>query len=143
MKRFLVFFILACSVFLIASKEPEKPTFPGVISHIEIHVKEGGQTIHYTVTEDGKIRSVLNYFRALDKHISAQNTPSSDSSKNIHIWVCLISGKKHFYQQIGTEFYRKDGGSWKVLEEGEGQKLFVLEKALRKNGKNAQFSNVF
>lgn len=143
MKRFLVFFILACSVFLVASKEPEKTTFPGVISHMEIHIKEGDQTTHYTITEDGKIRAVLNYFRPLDKHISVQNVSASNNTKSIHIWVCLISGKKHFYQQIGTEFYRKDGGSWKVLEEGQGQKLFDLEKKLRKSGKNAQFSNVF
>ena len=143
MKRFLVLFLFAGSLFLMASKEPQKVTFPDVISHIEIHVQEDSKTIHYTVTEDAKIRSVLNYFRALDKHISAENTPSADPGKNIHVWVCLANGKRHLYQQIGTEFFRKDGGAWKVLEEGAGQKLFALEKQLRKNSKNAQFSNVF
>lgn len=143
MKRFLVFFILASSLFLMASKEPQETTLPGVISHIEIHVQENSKTIHYTVKEDGKIRSVLNYFRALDKHISAENTPSADPANNIHVWVCLANGKRHLYQQIGTEFFRKDGGAWKVLEEGAGQKLFILERGLRKSGKNAQFSNVF
>ena len=126
-----------------ASKEPQKGSLPHVISHLEIHVKEGTQTVHYAVSNDEDIRAVLNYFRALDKHISMQNNPASDYAKSIHVWVCLANGKRHLYQQIGTEFFRKDGGAWTVLEDGAGQKLFVLEKMLRKSGKNAQFSNVF
>ena len=130
MKRFLVLFVLLSGVFLISAKEPENVTFPGVVTHLEIYANHGSETRHYTLSQDQDMRSVLNYFRALDKHIPAENVPAPDPNFNLCVWVYLTSGKRHLYQQIGTDFFRKDAKQWKQLDPTEAEELIALENTL-------------
>lgn len=76
---------------------------------------------------------ILGYLRATDSPFPADELPENSALVFHAVRVTLSDGSTHLYEQMGDEYFRKDGSSWKVIDPDQGSKLTKLEKFLFSN----------
>lgn len=127
-KRFLVGTVVFLLLFLLCARLQEPPHIRPVVTRIDICTRHRETVQNYTVSDQQIMGQILTYLRAANKGIPAEKIPETPPENIYAIKVCLANGKCHIYYQLDDTFFRRDNGSWKLLDNDRVKKMKILEK---------------
>lgn len=133
-KRYFVFLFLAVFVLFLSVKAGNIPPARPVVTSVEIMIQQKEGLHHRALTDDKELGMILGYLRAADSPFPVEDLPEESILPFHTIRVHLSDGSSHLYEQMGDEYFRKDGASWKIIDPDQGSKLTKLEKFLFANG---------
>lgn len=127
-KRFLVGAVVFLWLFLLCARLPQTPNIRPVVTQIEICARHRERVQNYTVSDQKAMGLILSYLRAANKGLPAEKIPETPPENIYAIRVCLANGKSHIYYQLDDAYFRRDNGSWKLLDGDRAKKMKILEK---------------
>lgn len=104
-------------------------TSPHVVTEISVQWMQDGTENHRVYIQPGKMNKLLLYLRSLDP-VPKNEAPDPQAVPEYQITLQLSDGTVVRYTQLGITNFRKEDGSWQVIDPEDAIRLPLILAAV-------------
>ena len=103
-----------------------KPTPYRVVAQIQVSYENGTIETQRQISQEAKIRPILDYLRYLDPYGRPHEDPEQIGGNDCRITLIYSDGTQRIYRQRADRYMRIDDGPWTRVDETKAMELKML-----------------